>query len=361
MKFGHWRIAPGVGDALFAALAFGATTPFSKRIGSSVNPQIFAGLLYLGSGAIIGASLVFVPSKGKESSLQKSDLWSLSGAVVFGGIIAPVLLLIGLKETSAASASLLLNLEAVFTALGAWFIAKEHASTQVIAGMLAIVAGGLLLSLDPQGNFVVAAGSLGIVGACACWGVDNVLTRPLSLRDARQVASVKGVVAGSLNLLVGLLLGGKFPSFAITLGTLTIGFLGYGLSLVFAVKAMRVLGTARTGAYYGAAPFVGAVVAIVWLRESVGHYFVPASLLMGFGLFLHVAEVHKHTHLHQKLSHEHAHQADIHHSHSHDAGDHALRHVHDQMSHSHDHTPDDHHRHRHPEEGSGRVPRSTGE
>jgi drug/metabolite transporter (DMT)-like permease len=341
------RLAPGIREALLAAIVFGATTPFSKRLGADVNPQVFAGLLYLGSGLVIGASLLVLPSKGRESSLQKVDVKALVGVVLFGGIIAPVLLLGGLQKSSAASASLLLNLEGVFTALGAWIVAREQAGRRVVTGMIAIVCGGLLLSLDPQGNFALNAGALGIVGACASWGVDNVLTRPLSIRDPRQVAVAKGMVAGTANLVMGLALGGRLPDPPIILAALTIGFVGYGVSLVLAVKAMRALGTARTGAYYGAAPFVGALIAIIWLREPVGPFFIPTLAFMGLGLLLHLSEVHEHAHTHLALSHEHAHQEDPHHSHLHDGGAHQLQHSHDAVNHLHDHTPDQHHRHLH--------------
>jgi drug/metabolite transporter (DMT)-like permease len=342
----------GVRDALFAAVVFGATTPLSKRLGVDAHPQIFAGLLYLGSGVVLGASLVIWPTRKREASLQRSDVPALAGAVVFGGVIAPILLLIGLKTTAAASASLLLNLEAVFTALGAWIVVREHADRRVIAGMVAIVAGGVLLSIQPSGGFKITAGTLGIVGACASWGIDNVITRPLSLRDPRQVASVKGLVAGTANVAMGLLIGGVFPSTSIVFGALTVGFVGYGLSLVFSVRAMRVLGTARTGAYYGAAPFVGVAVSLVWLREPVGALFLPALVLMAIGLGLHLTEAHRHAHRHSAMPHEHGHDHtnDAHHQHVDNEAtspNHPLRHSHPELTHDHDHTPDEHHRHRH--------------
>jgi drug/metabolite transporter (DMT)-like permease len=341
------RDTRGIKEALVAAAFFGATTPFAKQLGVDVHPQVFAGLLYFGSGSILAASLVFIPSKGRESRLQRSDAPALLGAVLFGGVIAPILLLVGLQTTTAASASLLLNLEVVFTAVGAWVLAREHASKRVVAGMVAILFGGSLLSLDPSGKFALSAGAIGIVGACACWGIDNVVTRPLSMRDPRQVAAVKGIVAGSFNISLGMILGGELPSLQVLAATVGLGFLGYGVSLVLAVRAMRFLGTARTGAYYAAAPFVGAAVATAWLREPVSQFFVPALVLMALGLFLHLTEVHRHDHHHLRVQHEHAHVADLHQGHRDELGEHAVLHTHEEMTHTHDHTPDEHHRHAH--------------
>ena len=342
---------PGVAEALGAALIFGASTPFSKQLGDGVNPVVVAGLLYLGSGIGLTTSLVLKPSTGRESSLKKSDLAPLLGVLVFGGVLAPILLLVGLRTTPSATASLLLNLEAVFTALGAWVFAREHADRRIVLGMIVIVAGGALLSFDPGGGFGITAGSVAIAGACACWGIDNVVTRPLSIRDPRQIAATKGIVAGSVNLLLGLAIGGHLPSLAKVLATMLTGLLGYGLSLVLYVRAVRTLGTARTGAYYAAAPFVGAGIGLTWLREPVGMLFVPALLLMLLGLALHLTEQHGHSHAHVAIDHAHAHDHDDpHHLHGADRPDQvggSLEHRHETTEHSHDHTPDTHHRHDH--------------
>ncbi len=349
------RVRAGVGYAFGAAMVFGCSTPFAKRLGTGASPQVFAGLLYLGSGLGLAATLRLLPSGDRETSLQKTDRGPLLLAVVFGGMLGPLLLMIGLRTTPAATAALLLNLEAVFTALGAWLVVKEHADRRIVIAMMIIVAGGMLLSINPSGGFAITAGALAIVGACACWGVDNVATRPLGLRDPRQVGAVKGVFAGAANLGIGLAAGGHLPRPSIIAGAVVLGFFGYGLSLVLYIKALRVLGIARTGAYYAAAPFFGAGIALVWLREPVGRMFVPAVGLMAIGLAIHLTERHRHEHVHVALAHAHRHvHADVHHLHvagsdlaSDDDDAHAGSHTHATTRHDHDHTPDEHHIHEH--------------
>ena len=353
----------GVGYAFAAATVFGCSTPFAKQLGDGVSPQVFAGLLYLGSGLGLAATLVLAPTRGREASLQRADRGPLLLAIVFGGMLGPLLLLVGLRTTPAASAALLLNLEAVFTALGAWLVVKEHADKRIVAAMTVIVAGGLCLSIRPSGGFAITAGAVAIIGACTCWGVDNVATRPLGQRDPRQVGAAKGIAAGAANLAIGLATGGHLPRAAIVAGAIVLGFFGYGLSLVFYIKALRVLGIARTGAYYAAAPFFGSAIALVWLKEPVGTMFVPAVVLMSIGLALHLTERHGHGHTHVALTHAHRHvHADIHHLHdggdernelnelnelnASDDGD-AGVHTHDVITHDHGHTPDEHHLHDH--------------
>ena len=215
--------------------------------------------------------------------------------------------------------------------------------------MVVIVAAATLLSFEPGGGFALTRGALAIAGACLCWGIDNVATRPLSLRDPRQIACVKGIVAGSANVGIGLAIGGHLPHLSRILAAMAVGFLGYGLSLVLYIRALRSLGAARTGAYYAAAPFVGSAIALVWLRESVGRFYVPALILMAIGLAIHLTERHEHDHLHSPQAHAHRHDhEDSHHSHDlatapSDASDH----VHEPVAHRHGHTPDDHHLHEH--------------
>ena len=348
------QLSPGIRNARGAAVVFGAATPFAKRLGEGVNSQILAGLLYLGSGLVLSLTLLLRPSGTREATLQRSDLRPLLLAVVFGGMAGPLLLMIGLRTTPAASASLLLNLEAVFTALGAWLIVKEHADRRIVIAMGVIVAGSSLLSIRPGEGFGLTPGALAIAAACLCWGIDNVATRPLAIRDPRQIAAVKGVVAGSANVAIGLLTGGRLPSIPRIGAAMVVGFLGYGLSLVLYIRAMRSLGTARTGAYYAAAPFFGAAIALVWLREPVGRFFVPAIVLMAIGLAIHLTERHSHDHNHVPITHAHRHgHVDEHHDHGStpDATDgsdaHAAEHVHATIAHNHGHTPDEHHLHDH--------------
>ncbi len=350
------RFPAGVGVAFAAAALFGASTPLSKLLLGQMSPILLAGLLYLGSG--IGLSLVrLVMRTGKttqdgEANLPRSQWPWLAGAVLFGGALGPVLLMRGLSTTPAASASLLLNLEGVFTALLAWFVFHENFDTRIALGMAAIVAGGVLLGWQPGAGLVVSTGALFVAGACLCWGVDNNLTQKVSSSDPFQIAAIKGLVAGSVNLTIALAMGAVLPSALITAEALVVGFFGYGLSLACFVLALRHIGTARTGAYFSLAPFVGAGVSLLLLHEGVGALFYGAAALMALGVYLHLTERHEHEHHHEELKHSHRHVHDEHHQHKHAPGvdpsePHTHEHIHEPMTHSHPHFPDIHHRHAH--------------
>jgi drug/metabolite transporter (DMT)-like permease len=346
----------GVGVAILAAALFGASTPFAKVLLGEIPPVLLAGLLYLGSG--VGLTVVYLLRRSQvrsEAPLSRSDLPWLAGAVVFGGVLAPLLLMLGLRLTPASTASLLLNLEGVFTALLAWFVFRENFDRRIALGMGLIVAGGVLLSWQSEGGFRLPLGSLAVVGACLCWGIDNNLTQKVSAGDPIQVTAIKGAVAGSVNLGLALLLGAVLPPAPHLGGALLVGFLGYGVSLVLFVLALRHIGTARTGAYFSLAPFVGALVSLALLREPVGIFFVAAALLMGAGVWLHLTERHEHAHHHEALTHTHRHVHDAHHQHEHPAGidptePHTHPHTHEPLTHAHPHFPDIHHRHRHAKE-----------
>ena len=278
--------------------------------------------------------------------------WFL-GAILSGGVLGPVALMFGLVSTSGATASLLLNLEAVLTAMLAWMMFREHTHGRMVIGMAAIVGSSLLLSwrnqADAAGNW---SGPMLIALACLCWAVDNNLTRRVSAADALLIAGVKGLVAGVCNAAMALLLGASLPPGAIVLQAMAVGLAGYGLSLVFFVLALRGLGTARTGAYFSTAPFVGAAVAILFFGEVPSIAFWAAAVLMAVGVWLHLTEKHEHGHLHSDLTHTHEHVHDDHHRHEHDglwdgAEPHSHPHRHVSIRHSHAHFPDIHHRHLH--------------
>ncbi|MEB0224259.1 DMT family transporter [Pseudomonas sp. 10S4] len=339
--------------ALGAAALFGASTPLAKLLGLNVSPILLAGLLYLGSG--VGLTIVrLIRDRGWQPSGLKSSEWPwLIGAIAFGGVLGPVALMFGLTMTSGATASLMLNLESVLTAVLAWLVFKENADRRIVAGMLAIVAGGLLLAW-PQGSAQTLGwiGPLAVALACACWAVDNNLTRKVSASDALFIAGIKGLIAGLVNCSLALLLGAKLPQFNVLGPTLIVGFLGYGISLVLFVLALRGLGTARTGAYFSTAPFLGAAIAILLLGEPVTLTFWAAALLMGLGVWIHLTESHGHDHQHEALQHGHRHVHDEHHQHEHPfewdgTEPHSHEHEHTPMRHSHPHFPDIHHRHRH--------------
>lgn len=344
---------PNVGYALAAAALFGASTPFAKLLTGDMHPVLLAGLLYLGSG--IGLSIVrWVRDGGVKASGMPRREWPwLIGATLFGGILAPIALMFGLVTTTGATASLLLNLEAVLTAVIAWVVFKENADKRIVVGMAAIVAGGMVLGWQTQSNAGTSAVGPWLVSlACLSWAIDNNLTRRVSASDALFVASLKGVVAGVVNTLLAFSLGAVLPNFATLTVTMLVGFLGYGVSLVLFVLALRGLGTARTGAYFSTAPFLGAAVAMLVFSEATTAVFWIAAALMGWGVWLHLTEHHVHDHLHEALEHDHAHSHDAHHQHTHDfvwsgTGRHHHPHVHATIRHSHPHYPDIHHRHVH--------------
>jgi drug/metabolite transporter (DMT)-like permease len=342
----------GVWLALLAAALFGASTPLAKALLTGNSPQLLAGLLYLGSGTGLLVVWLIRRGGGHETSLSRNDLPWLAGAIAFGGVIGPLLLMYGLLRTPASSASLLLNLETVFTSVLAWLIFREHVSVRISLGMLAIVAGGALLSWENQLSWRTAWGPLAIATACFCWAIDNNLTQKVSAADPVQIAQLKGLVAGMVNTSLAFSLGALLPAPLTVTGALLVGFLGYGLSLVCFVLALRQLGTARTGAYFSLAPFIGATLSLILYREQPTWPFLSAAALMALGLWLHLSERHEHWHEHELLEHSHAHVHDEHHRHEHSPEDppeepHIHVHRHEGLRHAHPHYPDIHHRHPH--------------
>jgi drug/metabolite transporter (DMT)-like permease len=339
----------GVLAALLSALLFGAGTPLAKLLLDDVGPWLLAGLLYLGAGS--GLLLYRQVRRAPRVRLARGEAPWLAGAILAGGVLGPVLLMLGLAKMPASGASLLLNAESVFTALLAWFVFKENVDRRIALGMAAIVAGALVLSWSGDAGFAGVVPTLAVLGACLAWGIDNNLTRKLSLTDATWIAAIKGLVAGTVNLVLAFALGASLPSLPIVGAALVLGFVAYGVSLALFVIGLRHLGTARTGAYFSVAPFFGAGVALA-LGEAVTVPLLVAGALMAFGVWLHLTERHEHTHGHETRSHTHAHVHDAHHRHDHDfawsgAEPHEHAHMHVPLRHSHPHFPDSHHRHQH--------------
>jgi len=338
--------------ALASAILFGASAPLAKLLLDSVPPQMLAGLLYLGAGvglAVIhfGRAALGIPAA--EAALRYKDLPWLAAVVIFGGCLAPLMLMLGLQQTSGSTGSLLLNLEALATMGIAWLVFKENVDGRLLLGAFAILTGAMVLSWDGGGIRIDAGGGL-IAGACLAWGLDNNLTRKLSSADPVITTTIKGLVAGTVNVGLALSVGSSLPSIPVIGAAALLGFLGVGVSLVLFVLALRHLGTARTGAYFSLAPFIGAVVAVLLLGEPLTLQLALAALLMGCGLSLHLAERHEHEHQHEILEHEHSHVHDGHHRHFH-VGEvsepHSHWHCHEPLRHKHPHYPDLHHRHRH--------------
>ncbi|HJR12978.1 MAG TPA: EamA family transporter [Rhodanobacteraceae bacterium] len=342
-----------IAAALAAAALFGASTPLAKALLRDLSPVLLAGLLYLGSG--IGLGLVRItrdrgwhvpPMAGREW------FWLLL-AIGFGGVLGPLALMLGLTRTPAATASLLLNLEAVLTAVLAWVVFRENTDRRIVLGMLLIVTGAVLLALpgSSQGAHL-SWGALLITTACLCWALDNNFTRKVSASDALFIAGSKGLAAGIVNVLIALMLGARLPAMPVVGMALAVGLLGYGISLVLFVLALRGLGSARTGAYFSIAPFIGAAIAILAFGEHASWMFWLAAALMGAGVWLHLTERHEHLHTHAPITHTHRHVHDEHHQHVHDFDwdgrePHTHEHTHAPLTHSHPHYPDIHHQHRH--------------
>ena len=343
-----------IAAALGAAALFGISTPLAKRLVGDMHPVVLAGLLYAGSGAGLGLFLLLGTFSGWRAAIawpRRVDAGWLIGAILIGGVVGPVLLMLGLAKIPASSTSLLLNGESVFTALLAWFIFRENFDARIVAGMALIVAGGIALSWSSD-RAALSFGALLVLGACACWALDNNLTRKVSAGDAMLIACIKGLAAGAMNIGLAAGLGFPFPSLIRIAESAAVGLLGYGVSLAMFVVALRGLGAGRTGAYFSVAPFIGAGFAIIVNGEPVTAQLLIAGALMGSGVWLHLSERHEHLHSHPEMTHEHEHRHDVHHRHSHPAvwdgrEPHTHRHTHPPLTHTHPHFPDIHHRHEH--------------
>lgn len=342
--------------ALAAAALFGLSAPATKSLVGETDPWLLAGLLYAGAGISLGAVLLWrtwtQEPPWREAPITGSDWGWLGAAIAAGGVAGPVLLVFGLAWGTAATAALLLNLEAVFTVLIARLVFREHLGPRVAAGVVILSAGAGLLAWSPAESLRVSWSSLLVAGACLAWAVDNNLTRRVSAGDPVQIVALKGLLAGTTNVTIALAGGASLPASRTILAALVVGTLGYGLSLVFYVLALRHLGAGRTAGYFSIAPFLGAVGAILGLGEPWTIQLVTASLLMIAGVWLHLGERHAHAHEHDTAAHAHRHRHDPHHQHEHESGvpvrePHSHWHVHAPLRHAHTHWPDLHHRHGH--------------
>jgi drug/metabolite transporter (DMT)-like permease len=340
----------GVASGLGAALLFGLSTPFAKLLLPSSGPFMLAGLLYLGAG--IGLTVI-APFRraGREAPLSRGDIPTLLAMVVAGGIAGPLLLLTGLVRLPGGEASLLLNLEAPFTIGIAVLFFGESLGRREVLGAAAVVLGGVILALGPGEGDMHALGALAVAGASLAWSIDNNLSQRLSLRDPVAVTRVKTLVAGCVNVAAALAMGDQLPGAVPLAGALATGFLGYGLSIVLHLIALRHVGTARQAAYLATAPFIGAVAAVPVLGERLTWKEVGAGLVMAAGVAILVRARHGHRHVHDATEHDHAHVRDEHHDHAHEEAappePHSHLHRHERLAHDHPHQPDPHHRHRH--------------
>jgi drug/metabolite transporter (DMT)-like permease len=344
-------------QALIAALLFGASAPLAKLLLGEVKPIPLAAFLYIGSGiGLLGIKLfrrINQQGLDSEAQIKKPDYVWLAGAIIAGGIAAPITLLFSLQNTPAATASLLLSFEGVATTLIAFFTFKESISRRAWWAIVLITLASIFLSVNLNAEWGFSLGALGIIAACILWGIDNNFTRNISAKDPLMIVTIKGLGAGSFSLGMALILGNKIPSWEIILGALVLGSLSYGASIVLFIHAMRGLGAARTSALFSSAPLAGMILSFILFREFPSWMFVVAFPLMVIGMLFLVSEEHEHDHVHEMAIHEHAHvHDDGHHNHDHEgeyAQKHSHIHRHDKVAHEHHHMPDLHHRHIHAE------------
>ena len=337
----------GVWNCALAALLFGASTPAASVIAQDMEPLALAGLLYL--GAALAVSPWWIMRRPHVGALRR-DWRLLALAIVAGGAIGPALLTAGLVETPAPTASLLLNTELVATIVLAATLFREHLGRNMILAAILVTTAGVLLVWDPGATFSVDA--LLIVGACACWGLDNSVTSRIDQISPQHLTFLKGIAAGTVNLCLGVAVTGlgDVGGWSV-LGALVVGALGYGASITLWVRGAHQLGAARGQVIFATAPFLGAVIAWVVLTDPVEKVQVLAMAVAAVGVALSLRSAHVHTHQHESTVHLHEHDhADDHHDHVHEdgfAGRHSHVHEHAALAHSHPHVPDLHHRHAH--------------
>lgn len=351
MKSGNFTF---IAQALLGAVFFGASAPLSKLLLGEISPIFLAAFLYIGSGTgislIKGFQRMRYPSRDIEARITRDDVKWLAGAIIAGGMAAPIVLMISLQNTPASTASLLLNFEGVATTVIAMLVFKEAISRWAWAAILVITLASIFLSTDFSHGWGFSLGALGIVSATTLWGVDNNFTRNISGKDPLTIVAWKGLVAGTFSFFLAFFLGEKLPALGSILGTLLLGFVSYGLSTLLFIRSMRGLGAARTSALYGTAPLAGVVLSIFIFGELPSFFFIIAMFLMLAGAYLLVNEEHSHTHIHTALIHEHSHRHDDP-AHAHDSSieTHSHEHEHPNEEHEHGHMPDIHHRHGHDE------------
>lgn len=335
--------------AVLAAACYGISAPLSKLLLVELSPALMAALLYLGAGLGMGIINLLRGKRSKEAPITRKEWPYVLGMIVLD-ILAPIALMLGLQRTTPANASLLNNFEIVATSLIALLLFKEAVGRRLWTAITLITLACILLTVEDAGSFSFSAGSLLVLLAAICWGLENNCTRMLSLKDPLQVVVIKGFGSGAGALMIALLARETAGSLTYMALALLLGFFAYGLSITLYIRAQRDLGAARTSAYYAVAPFIGVGLSFLMFREPVGWMFILAFSLMVLGAYFAAVERHSHVHHHEALTHEHRHShGDGHHLHSHPEGDveHSHVHTHAPHSHKHPHTPDLHHQHRH--------------
>jgi drug/metabolite transporter (DMT)-like permease len=346
--------------AVLAAILFGAATPLSKMLLGELHPIVLAGLLYLGAG--LGAGLILTVRgtilrrevQRARRGWERRDVLVLAGAILAGGVLAPIMMMYGLRAAPAATASLMLNFEIVATALIATALFREAIGARAWLAIALVTVAGCILAWRGEEPWGMSAGVLGILGACVLWGLDNNLTRIVSAKDPIVIVCVKGLSAGAFSLTLGMVVGADLPSLGLSAAAIALGSVSFGASIALYIRALQDLGAARTGALFGIAPFFGALVSMAIFPEIPGVLVLAAFPLMAAGAALLFLEAHRHPHRHPELFHDHWHSHDDgHHEHGHESGErligtrHSHPHRHEATTHDHPHSPDLHHRHDH--------------
>ncbi|KAF1083738.1 EamA-like transporter family protein [Sporotomaculum syntrophicum] len=344
---------PAIAMAILAAALYGVSSPVSKLLLVKIPPTLMAALLYLGAGIgmlIVNVFKQYSKNEQVEAKMTKKELPYIIGMILLD-IAAPILLMLGLARTTAENVSLLNNFEIVATALIALFIFQEAIGRRMWLAIALITLSTIILTVEDLSSLSFSLGSLFVIAACLCWGVENNCTRMLSLKDPLQIVAVKGFGSGIGALLISLVLQEYNSNLWYIFLALILGFVAYGLSIFFYISAQRELGAARTSAYYAAAPFIGVIMSWLLLQEQISTSFLVALVIMLTGAYFAVSEDHRHTHFHLEITHEHKHNHhDGHHNHQHVPeveGEHSHEHTHEPIKHKHAHTPDMHHRHAH--------------
>jgi drug/metabolite transporter (DMT)-like permease len=336
--------------ALLSAALFGAATPLSKALLTSFSAFQLAGLLYLGASLGVASFSFGKRIQSQPWQMNKKNIFRLSGAVFFGGMLAPLLLLMGLNLASATSVSLWLPLELVATAVLGRMIFRDHLGLFGWMGMGGVLAASILLSFG-EGMSGISAGLL-IMLACLCWGFDNNFTSLIDGITPAQITFWKGLIAGLINLSIGLLTQDFHITVYSLIGALGVGALSYGASIVLYIGAAQNIGASRGQMFFASSPFFGVVLSYILLGETVTSIQVVAVIILIGSLVLVFRDRHEHAHFHEEIEHEHSHlHDDEHHDHDHPdrkmLGRHTHRHRHEPVTHLHPHWPDLHHRHNH--------------
>lgn len=350
---GYKKKFPAILMAVGAAAVYGLSAPISKLLLKELSPTFIAALLYLGAGLgmlIVNIVKSILVKEQKEAKVTKNEMPYIV-TMVFLDILAPILLIVGLSMTTSSNTSLLNNFEIVATSLIALLIFKESISKRMWVAIALITLSTIILSFEGVGAFSFSIGSVFVISACICWGIENNCTRKLSLKDPLQIVVIKGIGSGSGALLIAIVVNGISNNIFYILCALLLGFIAYGFGIFMYIMAQRELGAARTSAYYATAPFIGVITSWILLNEGITITFLVALAVMLLGAYFATTEKHKHTHLHTQETHDHMHNHfDGHHNHTHGndfSGEHSHMHTHQETSHEHDHLPDLHHRHSH--------------